>query len=225
MRKHPLHLMPFCMFEFPHLASFFTYEKKLYPLFDKENDYVNSFGTQRMLDFATGRDCARNAMQALGVEPQAVLMNGRLPVWPDGIVGSISHGRKLCGAVAARSNCYYSVGIDIEEVARFSVSLWNSICTDAELADLQQLDPLIRQNRVALLFAMKEAFYKFQFPITAQYLGFKDVTVRVESERYFFSVSSEKRLPNLPLLEIETKYKLVNDAIICLVFWRRPSAQ
>jgi len=223
MRQHFVCLMPFSMIEFPHLASFFTHEKKLYPLLDKENDYVNSFGTQRKLDFSTGRYCARNAMNALGVKQLAVLMDGRLPIWPEGIVGSISHSRALCGAVAARLDCYYSVGIDIEEVSRFSPSLWNSICTDAELAELQQMPPEFRQKRVALLFAMKEAFYKFQFPITTQYLGFKDVTVRVESERCIFSVSPEKQHPGLPLIELETNHKLVDGSIICLVFWRRNS--
>ena len=123
------------MLELSDFASFFTSEKSMYPLLDKENDYAVAFGTQRMLDFSTGRYCARNAMEALGISPQAVLMDGRLPIWPEGIVGSISHSRKLCGAVAARLDCYYSVGLDIEEVSRFSPSLWNSICTDAELAE------------------------------------------------------------------------------------------
>ncbi len=212
------------MLELSDFASFFTIEKSMYPLLDKENDYAVAFGTQRMLDFSTGRYCARNAMEALGISPQAVLMDGRLPIWPEGIVGSISHSRKLCGAVAARLDCYYSVGLDIEEVSRFSPSLWNSICTDAELAELQQMQPEFRQNRVALLFAMKEAFYKFQFPITTQYLGFKDVTIQVESERCILSVSHEKHLPGLPLIEVETNHKLVDGSIICLVFWRRNSA-
>lgn len=211
------------MMDLPNFASFFTHEKKLYPLLDRENDYIIDFSEQRIIDFSTGRYCARAAMQTLGHEQQAVLMNGRVPVWPDGIVGSISHGRKLCGAVVAQAACYRSVGIDIEEVSRFSPSLWNSICTDAELADLKKLDPGIRQHRVALLFTMKEAFYKFQFPLTAQYLGFKDVTVHVDTEKCSFSVSSEKLCSNLPLIEVESYFNFIHEAVIGLAFWRRSS--
>ena len=209
------------MLEFSDFASFFTTEKSLYPLLGKENDYVVDYGTQRILDFSTGRYCARNAMEALGFRAQAVLMDGRLPVWPDGIVGSISHGRKVCGAVVGPTSRYHAVGLDIEEVARISPALWNSICTDAELSALEQMQPDLRQNHVALLFAMKEAFYKFQYPITAQYLGFKDVTIRVESERFVFTVAPEKQLAGLSLSEVEADFKFIDDAIICLVFWRK----
>jgi len=209
------------MIEYPNLASFFTVEKSMYPLLDDENSYGDSWGIQRKLDFSTGRYCAHNAMHKLGVKQQAILMSGRLPVWPDGLVGSISHSRNLCGAVAARSDCYHSVGLDIEDVSRFSPSLWNAICTDSELAELENKRPELKQNHAALLFAMKEAFYKFQFPLTSHYLGFKDVNIHFEMEHCRISVQNEKQHAAMIWPALDTYYTFENGSIICLVLWRK----
>jgi 4'-phosphopantetheinyl transferase EntD len=36
--------------------------------------------------------------------------------------------------------------------------------------------------RAALLFAAKEAFYKSQFPLTAEWLGFGDVAIELQQD-------------------------------------------
>jgi 4'-phosphopantetheinyl transferase EntD len=47
---------------------------------------------KRWREFAAGRSCARKALAASGHAPVAVLQGaGREPVWPQGIVGSITH--------------------------------------------------------------------------------------------------------------------------------------
>ncbi len=38
----------------------------------------------------------------------------REPLWPAGVVGSISHSGELAGAVVARASDAWSVGLDIE---------------------------------------------------------------------------------------------------------------
>ncbi|MEV4420566.1 hypothetical protein AB0L40_11415 [Patulibacter sp. NPDC049589] len=47
----------------------------------------------RRREFVTGRACAHRALAALGV-PVVPIMSGpnREPLWPEGVVGSITHG-------------------------------------------------------------------------------------------------------------------------------------
>ncbi len=175
----------------PNLASFFTLEKRNYPLFEDESNLADLYGKHRRLDFATGRFCARKAMESLGIDPQALLIgNNREPLWPIGITGSISHSRKMCGAIAGKNRHFQSLGLDIEEVGRVQSSVWNSIFTDVEQIFLNQFESFEQQQYATLLFAMKEAFYKFQFPITRKYLGFKEVELHIEASAIEFSIKN-----------------------------------
>jgi 4'-phosphopantetheinyl transferase EntD len=83
-----------------------------------EEPFVARFAPRRLAEFVSGRACARRALVALGV-PDAlrraipVGAHGQ-PVWPAGVVGSITHCPGRCAAVAAPSDRYRSIGIDNE---------------------------------------------------------------------------------------------------------------
>src|SRR5215469_16812348 len=72
------------------------------PLRPAEAAIVARAVEKRRAEFATGRACAHAALDAWGA-PDAPLLPGpdRAPLWPDGFVGSISHARGACAAVAA----------------------------------------------------------------------------------------------------------------------------
>src|SRR5262245_29080334 len=66
----------------------------------------------RVREFTLGRLCARRALEALGHAPVPILRGpGREPLWPDGLVGSITHTRRYCAAVVAPRTRLVSVGI------------------------------------------------------------------------------------------------------------------
>jgi 4'-phosphopantetheinyl transferase EntD len=202
-----------------NLASFFTFEKSFYPLFDDESNLAESFGTQRQLDFATGRYCARMAMEALGENPQALLIgSNREPLWPNGITGSISHSRKMCGAIAGRNEHFNALGLDIEEVGRVQLHVWNSIFTEAEQDFLRQFEDPDQQRWATLYFAMKEAFYKFQFPITRKYLGFKEVELRIEASAIGFRINNSEVAQFFSDTTIYSCYSFEHNHCICLIW-------
>lgn len=59
---------------------------------------------KRRREFATGRDCARRALSQLGWDEVPILAGPkREPLWPAGIVGSITHCPGYCAAIVARS--------------------------------------------------------------------------------------------------------------------------
>ena len=70
---------------------------------------------KRRREFAAGRACARRALARLEIA-DAVLPIGpdRLPAWPAGIVGSITHCAGYCGVAVARRGSILCLGLDAE---------------------------------------------------------------------------------------------------------------
>lgn len=135
----------------------------------------------RVAEFAAGRRCAREAMRAYGIEVDAPLLRGthRQPLWPVGLRGSITHTEGYCAAVVARAGDCAGLGIDVERCGRVEPPLWPALFDASELAALQLLAPAPRETLATLLFAVKEAFFKSQFALSAAVPDFTDVTFRV----------------------------------------------
>ena len=59
---------------------------------------VERAAASRLQDFASGRYCARQALAKLGVHGFPLLAGeDRVPNWPEGFVGSITHTDGYCG--------------------------------------------------------------------------------------------------------------------------------
>jgi enterobactin synthetase component D len=73
---------------------------------------------KRKCEFLSGRICARLAQIELGSNEifQIGQNSGRSPIWPPGMVGSISHTGQLATACISSQVDYQNVGIDIEEI-------------------------------------------------------------------------------------------------------------
>lgn len=134
---------------------------------------------RRIQDFAAGRLCARQALHELGIDGFSLLPGpDRQPLWPDSVVGSITHTVGYTAAVVAWSRDVRSLGVDSEQVGAVRPDLWPQICTPLELERLRQLEPGDGVTAAALLFVAKEAFFKCQFPLAREWLDFDAVTVR-----------------------------------------------
>jgi 4'-phosphopantetheinyl transferase EntD len=133
---------------------------------------------KRIQDFAAGRACAHRVLGELGIRDFSLLAGEqREPLWPAAIVGSITHTYGYGAAVVARQRDLQGVGLDCEVIDSVDEELWSRICTPAESEQLAQLPPAGRGRQAALIFAAKEAFYKCQFPLTREWVGFEDVLI------------------------------------------------
>ena len=147
-------------------------------LLPEELHYVARARLKRLQEFAAGRACARRALAELGVHDFAVRAAAdRQPIWPAGFVGSITHTTDLCAAVVARRSDVVAVGLDSEVVGAPTPDIWQTICRPEELAWVDSLDAPQRPAAVTLLFSAKEAFYKCQYPLTAEWLDFHDLRI------------------------------------------------
>jgi 4'-phosphopantetheinyl transferase EntD len=144
-----------------------------------EAHYVSRAVAKRLQEFAAGRACARYALAVLGVpDAEVPAAPDRQPVWPQGFLGSITHTTGFCAAAVAARTSLRALGLDSEIVGAPTPDLWSTLCRPEELAWIDSLPAARRPAAVTLVFSAKEAFYKCQYPLVAEWLDFHDVRIQ-----------------------------------------------
>ena len=122
------------------IHSFFTSDKLILPFSQLALPTNHKFSDKRLSDFSTGRYCAKKALEELGLFDLIIpIGKDREPIWPDGIVGSISHCDSMVGSIVALKENYNSIGLDIEEIGKVEEELWDLLFTAKEIAFLNRL--------------------------------------------------------------------------------------
>ncbi|WFE39417.1 4'-phosphopantetheinyl transferase superfamily protein [Micromonospora sp. WMMD998] len=146
-----------------------------------EEDLVARAVEGRRREFVTARRCAREALGRLGYAPAPILPGPRRePVWPSGVVGSITHCAGYRAAVVARAAALAGLGVDAEPHGPLPDGVAEAVTTAGEpahLAALRAADPATHWDR--LLFSAKESVYKAWYPLTGRWLGFEDAALTI----------------------------------------------
>jgi 4'-phosphopantetheinyl transferase EntD len=151
-------------------------------LLPAEAQYLGKAVLKRVQEFAAGRLCARALLAEFGIVDFAIAVGeARQPVWPDTLVGSITHTAGFCAAVVAEKSRFAAIGMDCEVAGSVKPELWPSICTLKEILWLNLLPEASRVDAATLIFSAKEAFYKCQYPLTGERLSFHDARVEAPS--------------------------------------------
>ena len=139
-------------------------------LFPEERAAMARAVPTRVAEFTGGRVAARAALARIGLPPVAIPVgDDRAPAWPEGVVGSISHGGGVCVAVVGRAAAWRGLGVDLEPDAPLPPDLVAEIAVEAELAALA---PMGQGHAATRVFSAKEAAYKAQYPETRAVFGF-----------------------------------------------------
>jgi 4'-phosphopantetheinyl transferase EntD len=156
-------------------------EGQAVPLHPQEETYVARAAQKRRRDFALGRACARAALDRLG-QGDAVIATGErgVPVWPPGIVGSITHTKAYAAAVVGDVGSFAGVGVDAERVGGVGEDLWPRLFGEAERRQLEGRED--RALAATLLFSAKEAAYKAWALKGA--LAFRDIEIVLEKDGF-----------------------------------------
>jgi 4'-phosphopantetheinyl transferase EntD len=149
---------------------------------------------RRQREFAAGRAAARMAMgrpdQPLPMRPD------RAPLWPAGIVGSISHSDSACLAIAAPRTQFRGLGLDLEPDVPLDRDLWETVLVAGEREWLEALPEADQGASAKLIFAAKEAVYKAQYAISEHLFGFEGVEIRISEQSFTARLLAEiSRLP------------------------------
>jgi 4'-phosphopantetheinyl transferase EntD len=158
-------------------------------LFDEERALVDKAVATRRTEFATGRGCARRALSELGFAPTPILSgHSREPLWPEGVIGSITHCAGYRAAAVARLTEVQTIGIDAEPHEPMPDGLIDIIALADERAHLAALSAADRGTRWdRLLFSAKESVYKAWFPLTGRWLGFEDALITFAPDKKTFT--------------------------------------
>jgi 4'-phosphopantetheinyl transferase EntD len=153
-------------------------------LLKSEEALVDGAAQTRIEQFAAGRVCSRIALGRLGVAATTPILRGedRVPIWPPGFIGSISHTDTWCAAAVARTEDIRALGIDLESSTPLKEALLKRVCTPKERDWLHQLPAPGVTGKI--VFSAKEAVYKCQYPLSNQFLGFHAVEVELGDDSF-----------------------------------------
>jgi 4'-phosphopantetheinyl transferase EntD len=163
-------------------------ERRLHP---DEAAVVAGAVEKRRREFAAGRRAARTALDALGVVVEQPLLPDadRVPRWPRGFSGSITHSDRLAAAAAVPSTVARGVGVDLEDDDVLVDELWPLVLTAAERAALDAAAATTGLSTGAcarLHFCAKESLYKCVFPLVRVPFDFTDVDVEFDAHEAAF---------------------------------------
>jgi 4'-phosphopantetheinyl transferase EntD len=157
-------------------------------LFPEEEEALGNAVEKRRREFATARACAREALAQLGFPPRAISAGARgEPIWPAGIVGSITHCTGFRACAVGRVSELLTIGVDAEPDDRLPPGVLADVTLPEErrwIEAAMTADPGTSWDR--LLFSIKESVYKAWFPLTGSWLGFEDAAVSVDRARGTF---------------------------------------
>lgn len=124
---------------------------------------VNSF---RLQEFALGRMHARKALEQTGIFNSEIPKNMETgaPIWPESVVGSITHSlngtNSHVAAVVAKASQFSCLGIDTEWINNFHPTMWSQFLSAQEVSMIKNASFKERNAYVSKLWALKEAAIK-----------------------------------------------------------------
>jgi enterobactin synthetase component D len=134
---------------------------------------------KRQREFLAGRRCAEKALLHLGAGSTHVAMaEDRTPIWPDGVVGSITHTGDFAAAAVAWAADIVGLGIDSEQIIDPAIALdIAAICMVDEATLFRPAQGRSSCEFHTFVFSAKEAVFKCLFPLTRKFLEFSDVRI------------------------------------------------
>lgn len=148
----------------------------LYPV---EAEQISAAVQSRRADFAWARACAREAMSRMGVPPAPIVRGGKgMPIWPAGVVGTLTHTDGLRAAALGPASRVRSLGLDVEPHEPLADGVLDVVSLPEEAEWVRAVGaelPDVHWDK--LLFTAKEATYKTWFPLTRRWLGFADAHI------------------------------------------------
>ena len=157
---------------------------------EDEWEIVANAVPKRQAEFCGGRMCAHQALQRLGVSAEVILQNkDRSPRWPDKVTGSISHTRGYCAAAVANRNDIEGIGLDVEQDTPLDEELFELVCSAGERRWLSSHPPGDGGRYAKILFSVKEAAFKCQFPITREFIEYSQAEITLDVNRLSFCVA------------------------------------
>ena len=144
-------------------------------------EHIERSVVKRRAEFFYGRLCAQMALAEHNIFGVNVSIGARRePIWPAGMMGSITHTRTLAAAVTVSVENHRGIGIDLELASEGNIvgPMAGIIVSDAELACLRSAcGALDLHQLLVVVFSAKESFFKATYNVVREYFDFDAVQV------------------------------------------------
>jgi 4'-phosphopantetheinyl transferase EntD len=171
-----------------------------YAFVDAEARIVTRASAERRAEFAAGRTYARSALRTLDVTEPVAILKGPAgePLWPTGIVGSITHCPGFALAAVARTDEVETIGVDVEPNEPLPEEIRSIVLLPGE--PLVAGNPLSKAHLDRLTFSAKEAAYKAWFQVHHEWIDFQEVLTIVTGSCFVVSAVAPRLKDHRPLL-------------------------
>lgn len=163
--------------------------------FAAEQDAIGIFNSLRFAQFSAGRHFARLALRHLGLSNAAIPfdLNG-VPIWPEGVSGSIAHKNSFSLAAVAHLTKHPSLGVDLErDEPRDEDAISRTIALPQELAQKPLFSDLGLLSPCTGLLSAKEATFKAAFPTLRLPIDWLDIQINMMASGSFHAAIGEGR--------------------------------
>lgn len=135
---------------------------------------LNKAVSKRRAEYLASRLCVRHALSQLDIEG-FLLANDRdrAPIWPQGIIGSLSHTHHRISLLLAKATSEKILGVDCEQIMQQQTAeeMQSMIATAQEMTVLRH-SGLPFATALTVAFSLKESLYKALFPQLRQFMSF-----------------------------------------------------
>jgi enterobactin synthetase component D len=130
---------------------------------------------KRRIEFCIGRAAAHSALSKIDINNFPILKGvHNEPLWPQGVVGAISHSGRIALAAVANEEKAAGIGIDIEMLDEtISRDIVQVVCTKREAIWVNRRKDR-RHERLFMIFSAKESVFKAFSPRTNRFLNYFD---------------------------------------------------
>lgn len=136
---------------------------------------------KRKAEYVAGRLCAMRAIEAQTGQAGVSIATGAsgAPVWPKGLVGSITHTHGFAAAALADGRCLRGLGIDSEEIMTQKVmeNVKARICRADEAYGTQ--GSMTEQVYTTMIFSAKESLFKCLHALVGKMFWFEDARIEI----------------------------------------------
>lgn len=178
---------------------------------------------KRRCEYFYGRIAARAALGSLGLTDCIILNDSsRAPVFPPGVVGSISHTNRIAMAAVARAVERQGIGLDVEHVPEVeALEALALLSMSADERCLARDLPLPFGVVATLVFSAKESVYKALSRHAGRVIGFSSIRfagLDPLQRRMEFEVKESLCSAWKPSNRMHVAYSLYKNDTVCTMF-------
>lgn len=197
----------------------------LHPL--EEQALGEAISPKRRQDFTLGRAASRRALEGIGFPVVSPVLRGehREPLWPVGIVGSISHSGGYGVAAVAWQQDIPAIGVDIQQIEedRYTDELIARFA-DPDEFDWVRSDPRLRTERAVKLFSAKESVFKALYPLGRVWFAFDVARMTPNPDETGFSAAVTLPALSLATIHLDVGVSLFDGHVITGAWLSKPLA-